>query len=56
MSVTKFLGHHYAIWASDSNFLLISGTERYSANLKSDRTMLSDAYFVMDRLCQSKRR
>ena len=30
-NVTKFLGHHYAIWASDSNFLLaqkISGTGR----------------------------
>ena len=28
-NVRKFLGHHYAIWASDSNFLLalISGTE-----------------------------
>ena len=28
-NVTKCLGHHYAIWTSDSNFLLalISGTE-----------------------------
>ena len=31
-NVTKFMGHHYAIWASDSNILLtqklFSGTDK----------------------------
>jgi hypothetical protein len=46
--VTKCMGHHYAIWASDSNILLalISGTEMSSIFITYHKNIIEFQYLL----------
>ena len=47
-NVTKCMGHHYAIWASDSNILLalISGTEMSSIFITYHKNIIEFQYLL----------